>query len=128
MQEKIPLFEHAERWSREIGHREDAGRHREFFLQELPNVLKDKAVFRPLLQAISDESEYPDVRSATMFTGEIVLYRDPKKLFSVRLYLWGPHEYDPVHDHNSWGVIGTALGTLDVTSYRRLDEDRKSVV
>lgn len=122
MQERIPLFEHARRWSGEIGHMEDSGRHREFFLRELPEALRDKAAFRSLLQAISDESGYPDVSSATMFASEIVLYRDPKKLFSVRLYLWGPQEYDPVHDHNSWGVIGTALGTLDVINYQRLDD------
>jgi predicted metal-dependent enzyme (double-stranded beta helix superfamily) len=57
-----------------------------------------------------------------MFESEIVLYRDPDRMFSVRLYLWGKGDYDPIHDHNSWGVIGTALGTLENISYKRVDD------
>ena len=54
-----------------------------------------------------------------MFESEVVLYRDPRGLFSLRMYLWGAGEYDPVHDHNSWGAIGPAVGELEVISYRR---------
>jgi predicted metal-dependent enzyme (double-stranded beta helix superfamily) len=57
-----------------------------------------------------------------MFESEIVLYRDPERMFSARLYLWGQGDYDPIHDHNSWGIIGTALGTLDVINYERVDD------
>jgi predicted metal-dependent enzyme (double-stranded beta helix superfamily) len=38
------------------------------------------------------------------------------------MYLWGPGEHDPIHDHNSWGVIGTISDGLEVIDYRRLDD------
>jgi predicted metal-dependent enzyme (double-stranded beta helix superfamily) len=122
MQMKIDILDHFTRWSQEIKALKDTGLQREFFIQELPVLLKDKEIFVSLLSAIMDQAPYPDVSSATMFESEIVLYRDPGRMFSVRLYLWGQGDYDPIHDHNSWGVIGTALGTLENISYRRVDD------
>ncbi len=122
MKEQIPVPDRFTRWSEEISHMSDPDHHREYFKEELPRFLAEREIITSLLQAIAHESAYPDVTSATMFESEIVLYRDPQKLFSVRFYLWGPGDYDPVHDHNSWGVIGAALGTLDVINYQRLDD------
>lgn len=122
MKQKSNILERFLTWSEKAGRMTDTAHHREFFMRELPGLLKDREAVEYLLKAIADGSEYPDVRSATIFESEVVLYRDPWKLFSVRLYLWGPGDYDPVHDHNSWGVIGTALGTLDVINYERLDD------
>jgi predicted metal-dependent enzyme (double-stranded beta helix superfamily) len=56
-----------------------------------------------------------------MFDNELLLYIDPKRIFSIRLYLWGPGEYTPIHDHNAWGVIGPVTGKLQVTKYVRED-------
>ncbi len=122
MQMTFDILDHFTRWSQEIKTLNDTGKQREFIITELPVFLKDKALFKSLLSAIINQSAYPDVKSATMFESEIVLYRDPERMFSVRLYLWGQGDYDPIHDHNSWGVIGTALGTLDIINYRRLDD------
>jgi predicted metal-dependent enzyme (double-stranded beta helix superfamily) len=122
MQMKLEILDHFTRWSQGIKALKDTGQHRELIIQELPVLLKDKEIFLSLLRAIMEDTPYPDVRSATMFESEIVLYRDPDRMFSVRLYLWGKGDYDPVHDHNSWGVIGTALGTLDIINYMRVDD------
>jgi predicted metal-dependent enzyme (double-stranded beta helix superfamily) len=122
MQMKLDILDHFARWSQEIKTLKDSSQQREFIITELPVLLKDKEIFISLLRAIMDQAPYPDVRSATIFESEIVLYRDPDRMFSVRLYLWGKGDYDPVHDHNSWGVIGTALGTLDIINYMRVDD------
>jgi predicted metal-dependent enzyme (double-stranded beta helix superfamily) len=122
MQMKLNILDHFTRWSQGIKALKDTGQQREFIITELPVLLKDKEIFISLLRAIMDQAPYPDVRSATMFESEIVLYRDPDRMFSVRLYLWGQGDYDPIHDHNSWGVIGTALGTLDIINYKRVDD------
>jgi predicted metal-dependent enzyme (double-stranded beta helix superfamily) len=122
MQMKLDILDHFTRWSQGIKALKDTGQQRELIIQELPVLLKDKEIFISLLRAIMEDAPYPDVRSATMFESEIVLYRDPDRMFSVRLYLWGKGDYDPVHDHNSWGVIGTALGTLDIINYMRVDD------
>jgi predicted metal-dependent enzyme (double-stranded beta helix superfamily) len=122
MQMKLDILDNFTRWSQEMKALKDTGQQREFIMQELPGLLKDKALFISLLNAIISQGTYPDVKSETMFESEIVLYRDPERMFSVRLYLWGQGDYDPIHDHNSWGVIGTALGTLDAINYIRVDD------
>lgn len=122
MGEETAVLNHFNQWSGDLRTCTDTGAVKSYFQQVLPAFLKERTLFVPLLESIVEGRLYPDVKYATMFDSEIVLYRDPERLFSVRFYLWGPGEYDPIHDHNSWGVIGTALGTLDVMNYRRLDD------
>ncbi len=76
-----------------------------------------------LLNNLVDGEGYPDARRPTMFDNEVPLYLDPQGLFSLRMYLWGPMEYTYPHDHNSWGVIGTASEGYEVINYRRLDDE-----
>jgi predicted metal-dependent enzyme (double-stranded beta helix superfamily) len=92
-----------------------------YMKQQLPTLLTDRTLIMSILSNIVAGKDYPDIHYATMFDSEIILYRDPNRLFSLRIYLWDALEYDPVHDHNSWGVIGPALGDLEVISYQRED-------
>jgi predicted metal-dependent enzyme (double-stranded beta helix superfamily) len=69
--------------------------------------------------------DYLDLSYATMFDSEVILYRDPAGLFSIRMFLREPGEYDPIHDHNSWGVISPVQGELEVVNYLREDDGSK---
>ena len=110
------------RWSESIeGISENAARI-EFFQNELPGFLTNKAVFEKLLKNIKDGSPYPDLRQAQMIDDEILLYLNPKRLFSLRMFLYGPGDYTPIHDHNSWGVSGACIGELGVIRYEREDD------
>ncbi|MBN2299367.1 MAG: hypothetical protein JXM72_12275 [Deltaproteobacteria bacterium] len=93
-----------------------------YMKQKLPDLIADRALIRGILNNIAAGASYPDIHYAGMFDSEIILYRDPNRLFSLRIYLWDALEYDPVHDHNSWGVIGPALGDLEVINYSREDD------
>ena len=93
-----------------------------YMKQELPAIIADPKLIRGILSSIVAGRDYPDIHYATMFDSEIILYRDPNRLFSLRIYLWDAGEYDPVHDHNSWGVIGPVMGDLEVIDYRREDD------
>ena len=86
---------------------------------ELPDLLSRRGLFEGILKGIQAGSPYPDLRQETLFDNELVLFRDPGRLFSLRLYLFGPNEHTPVHDHSSWGVSGPAFGSLEVVRYRR---------
>jgi predicted metal-dependent enzyme (double-stranded beta helix superfamily) len=88
----------------------------------LPRLIADKALFRNILEGMVADAPYPDLRYATMFDSEVILYRDPKQLFSLRLFFWEPGVYDPVHDHNAWGVVGPVAGDLEIVNYRRFDD------
>ncbi|MFH1480660.1 MAG: cysteine dioxygenase family protein [Pseudomonadota bacterium] len=93
-----------------------------FIKSELSGLLLDKPLFARILRDVIEGSGYPDIRQGTMFDNEIPLYSDINRLFSARLYLWAPGEYTPIHDHNSWGVIGPGLGRYEVIKYRREKE------
>ncbi len=93
-----------------------------FFREELPALLVNRPLFEGILKATTGGAPYPNLRQETQFDNELVLYRDPARLFSLRMYLFGPGEHTPVHDHTSWGVSGSAFGPLEVVRYRREDD------
>jgi hypothetical protein len=94
----------------------------EFSRKELSSLLLKKEMFIDLMKSAIAGGGYPDIRRPTMFDNELVLYADPRGLFSLRMYLWAPGEYTQAHDHNSWGVIGTVSETYEVINYRREDD------
>jgi len=97
----------------------------EYAGRALPNLLLNRPVFADILRNVVEGAAYPDSRRATMFDNELILYTDPSRLFSLRLFLWGPGEYTVIHDHNSWGVIGPVSGVLEVFNYSREDDGSK---
>jgi predicted metal-dependent enzyme (double-stranded beta helix superfamily) len=93
----------------------------DFFRDELPSLLANRALFEGVLTGILKGNPHPDLRPETMFDNEIILYRDPSRLFSLRLFIFGAGEHTAVHDHTSWGISGSAFGKLEVVRYRRED-------
>jgi predicted metal-dependent enzyme (double-stranded beta helix superfamily) len=94
----------------------------DFFQNELPGFLRNQSLFQELLKNITHGSPYPDLRQAQMIDDEILLYLNPKRLFSLRMFLYGPGDYTSIHDHNSWGVSGAVVGELGVIRYARQDD------
>ena len=114
-----------EKWSKGLSKLKDDIACIDYTRRELPNLLQNKELFTKILNDIVKGTKYPDIRSATMFDNELLLYSDPSREFSLRLFLWAPGEYTVVHDHNSWGVIGPISGVLEVFNYRREDDGSK---
>ena len=46
-----------------------------------------------------------------------LLHADPEGRFTVMAVVWGAGRSTPVHDHETWGVVGGYCGTLDVTDF-----------
>ena len=93
---------------------------------ELPELLGQRELFAEILCNIIEGADYPDSRAATMFNNELLLYADPNRLYSLRLFLWSPNQYTQIHDHGSWGVIGPASGEFEVIEYQRDDDGTSS--
>jgi len=93
---------------------------------ELPRLLLDRTLMTRLMKNIAAGTGYPDVRVPTMFDNELILYLEQTRLYSLRMYLWGPGEYTAPHDHNSWGVIGTVSAGFEVINYRRDDDGSRA--
>lgn len=97
-----------------------------FVTSILEPLLAELDLFRYILENIVENREYPDIRHPTMFENEVIMHLDPAGHFSLRLFLWNSGEYDPIHDHNSWGVIGPVTGKLEVRTFSRLVEESAS--
>jgi predicted metal-dependent enzyme (double-stranded beta helix superfamily) len=106
-------------WSTEVKAIDQTESRMAFFEGKLPELLSRRTVFEGILRGILSGNPYPDLRQETLFENELILFRDPGQMFSLRLYVFGPGEYTPVHDHTSWGVSGSAFGKLEVVRYRR---------
>ena len=53
-----------------------------------------------------------------------LVYRDPRGLFVVLALLWKPETKSAVHDHSSWGVMGTFASAIEITNYDRVDDGK----
>ena len=116
------LLKICNRWSKSIENISVDAARMEFFQKELPGFLRNQSVFVKLLRNIKAGSPYPDLRQARMIDDEILLYLNPRRLFSLRMFLYGPGDYTPIHDHSSWGISGAAVGELGVIRYAREDD------
>ena len=116
----ISLF--CQRCSEYLSSTVEDGARIEFIRSELPHLLLNQSLFAKVLHNMVEGEKYPDLQHSTMFDNELLLYADRSRLFSLRLFLWAPGEYTPVHDHNSWGVIGPVSGELEVFNYSREDD------
>ena len=94
----------------------------ELFKKLMPDLLRNTSLFKEILSGIVGGKGYPDLKYAAMFDSELILYTDPDHLFSIRMFMWKPQAYDPIHDHNSWGIVGPISGELEVVNYKRIDD------
>ena len=118
----IELLETCNRWSQAVETITGNDARMSFFKKELAVFLKNHSLLVLLLKNMESGRPYPDLRQAQMIDDEILLYLNPKRIFSLRMFLYGPEDFTPIHDHNSWGVSGAAFGELGVMRYTREDD------
>jgi predicted metal-dependent enzyme (double-stranded beta helix superfamily) len=110
------------RWSQDMQKLKAEKERIEYIQDGLPALLCNRGIFLELLGNIATGQPYPDTRQAQLFEDEILLYLNTKPLFSIRMFIYEPGIYTPIHDHNSWGVVGSALGKIGVINYQRDDD------
>lgn len=122
--DKMPgeLLDICTAWSREMEKWIDPEPRMQFVKAQLPSLLSNASLFAELIDRVARGEPYPDIRHTDAFENEILLYMNPKRIFSLRMSLFGPQEFTPIHDHNAWGVIGSVLNALTVVRYRREDD------
>jgi len=116
------LLKICNRWAVVFEKQRDEAARIEFIRAELSALLLNEGLFVGILENLTKGGNYPDIRQAQMFEDEMLLHLNRKRLFSIRMFLYGPQDYTPIHDHNSWGVSGSALGELGVVKYLREDD------
>jgi hypothetical protein len=102
-----------------------------YFQEQLPSLLLDRAAVEPVLENMAKGRPWPDLRDPGLFAHELLLYLDPGRRFSLRLYLHPANDHTVIHDHSSWGISGCPAGRLSVITYRldgRAGNDRGAVL
>ena len=116
------VFDH---WAQSIQKIKSHNERIAFTRAEMPALLLNRRLIKKILADIVKGKRYPDIRQATMFSNEFILYINNRRLYSVRLYIYEPGQYTPVHDHNSWGVYGCVSRREEVIRYRRQDDETR---
>jgi predicted metal-dependent enzyme (double-stranded beta helix superfamily) len=114
-----------DRWAQSIQKIKSHNERITFTRTEMPTLLLNRRLLKKILTDIVRGKRYPDVRQATMFSNELILYINHQRLFSARLYIYEPGQYTPIHDHNSWGVYGCVSEKVEVIRYRREDDETR---
>ena len=123
------VAQYCRRWSKAMDDIAEQDR-MAYFQEQLPSMLLDRAAVEPVLENIAKGRPWPDLRNPGLFLHEILLYLDPGRRFSLRLYLHPANDHTVIHDHTSWGISGCPAGRLSVILYRLdgRDENDRAVL
>lgn len=77
-----------------------------------------------LARLVLDES-FLQAQYLSADPNDIILYRSPSRLFSVRVFIWQPGVQHSIHDHGAWGIVGAYFNQLQERKYIRLDDGSK---
>lgn len=89
-----------------------------YFQSHLPGLLLDHVCVKKILENMSKGRPWPDLKDPGLFAHEVLLYLDPGRRFSLRIYLHPPNDHTEIHDHTSWGISGCPVGSLSIITYQ----------
>jgi len=87
-------------------------------------LLSDPRWFQEFFKKLLSDPGFLNLQPTSVYRNEITLHRSPGQSFSVLAYIWEPHRPSPIHDHGSWGMIGSLIRPVREIKYRRLDGGR----
>jgi predicted metal-dependent enzyme (double-stranded beta helix superfamily) len=88
----------------------------------LSELMSQKDWFGDILRKILFDRDFNENQKVGIWPNEITLFRSPDRSFQVLCYIWGPYLADAVHDHGSWGIIGSFVQPIGERKYTRLDD------
>ncbi len=90
----------------------------------MAELISEQEWFGDILRKILFEPDFNKNQKAGIWPNEITLYRCPDKSFQVLCYIWESYNIDTVHDHGSWGIIGSFIKSFRERKYKRLDDGK----
>jgi len=91
----------------------------------MAELLSDAAWFHPVLEKLVGDRDYVKGQLNSIWPGEVALWRSSTGSASVLAYIWEAHGTDVIHDHGSWGIIGSLIGSFVERKFRRLDDGKQ---
>jgi predicted metal-dependent enzyme (double-stranded beta helix superfamily) len=81
--------------------------------------------FEEFMRKMIFDRAFIESQKPSIWPNEITLFRSPDRSFVVLAYIWDAKLADVVHDHGSWGIIGTLCAKLGERKYERLDDGKR---
>ncbi len=98
-------------------------------IERARELVSDLAVkpewFEEFMSKMIFDRAFLESQKPSIWPNEITLYRSPDRSFVVLAYIWDEKLADMVHDHGSWGIIGTLCAKLGEKKYERLDDGKR---
>ncbi len=91
----------------------------------LSELMSQKEWFGDILERVLFDKEFPESQKPGIWPNEITLHRSSDRSFLVLCYIWDPGLSDAIHDHGSWGIIGSFVQSIGERKYMRLDDCKK---
>jgi predicted metal-dependent enzyme (double-stranded beta helix superfamily) len=88
-------------------------------------LMNQKEWFGDILERLLFDKEFSQSQKPSIWPNEITLHRSPDRSFLVLCYIWDRGLRDTIHDHGSWGIIGSFVQSIGECKYMRLDDGRK---
>ena len=88
----------------------------------LSELISHNEWFGGIIQRILFDEKFSGSMKPGIWANEITLYRSPDRSFLVLCYIWDPGVSDTIHDHGSWGIIGSLVRPVGERKYMRLDD------
>jgi predicted metal-dependent enzyme (double-stranded beta helix superfamily) len=93
-------------------------------LKLLGELLSDPRWFQEFFRKLLTDQDFLNRQPTSVYRNEITLHRSADRSLSVLAYIWEPHRPSPIHDHGSWGMVGSLIQQVRENKYRRLDDGR----
>lgn len=90
--------------------------------QMLAQLLKVPGWLNETLIRLVTDGAFLKSQYQSVDANDIILYRSPKKSFSVRAFIWEPGIRYPIHDHGAWGLVGAYINQIRERKYQRIDD------
>ena len=88
-------------------------------------LMNHKEWFGAVLERLLFDKEFSENQKPGIWPNEITLYRSPERSFLVLCYIWDQGVSDTIHDHGSWGIIGSFVRSIGERKFMRLDDGKK---
>ena len=88
-------------------------------------LMNEKEWFGDILERLLFDKEFSDSQKPGIWPNEITLHRSSDRSLLVLCYIWDPGLSDAIHDHGSWGIIGSFVQPIGERKYMRLDDGKK---
>jgi predicted metal-dependent enzyme (double-stranded beta helix superfamily) len=91
----------------------------------LSELMNHKEWFGEILERLIFDKEFSASQRPGIWPNEITLYRSPDRAFLILCYIWDKGLSDTIHDHGSWGIIGSFVRSIGEHKYERLDDGKR---